>query len=764
VKETSTRLWTDARTRLAKSMVFLLFIAVSQAWAAPPDLEFRPPATAEDPATPMIMRDLAARLIPVYEESDTDRYLANLSALQMTAGDYAAAYASRQTLLERRREAERGRPMGRAAIFDLYAHAKNMESDNRMSFPDAFTKAFQEDVVRLDDQDAYAVTQWLETSPIVFREALQQAFDRQQAKDSISETEAVALIWTYISFDAYRAFGPLVGPLDAEEDRRRYTVEEVVVPTADRASISALVFRPKSAGGPLPALLELTIYHAQHYAKECAAHGYVGVVAYTRGTGDKSLRVIPYEHDGADARTVIDWIAKQSWSDGRVGMYGEGYSGFTPWAAAKGVPSALKAIATSAADAPGIDVPMVGNIFKNSAYRWSLHVTTPTVLDDTTFRDDAFWQAFDAKWYRSGSRYRDLGRLFGHPNPIFIRWLNHPSYDRYWQKMVPYREEFAHINIPVLTTTGYYAASEPADLYFFTEHHRYDPHADHTLLIGPYDDRLTQRGLLPTLNGYPIDSAAQVDFHELRYQWFDHVFKGSASPTLLTDKVNYEVMGANEWQHAPSLDAMADRSVKYFLNAAVSGLSHRLTKHPKTKVAFTQQTVSLVDRTDSDWVPPADILSRSLAPRYGTMFVSQPLTRSSEFNGLFSGRLDLSVNKMDVDLYISLYERLPSGDFVRLFGPSYEFRASYLRDRVHRQLLKAGERQTLTFKSERLMSRRLQKGSRLVIVLGIDKRPDREINYGTGNDVSDESLADGNTTPLKIRWYSDSYVEIPVRQ
>jgi len=75
--------------------------------------------------------------------------------------------------------------------------------------------------------------------------------------------------------------------------------------------------------------------------------------------------------------------------------------------------------------------------------------------------------------------------------------------------------------------------------------------------------------------------------------------------------------------------------------------------------------------------------------------------------------------------------------------------------------LKAGEREELTFKSERMTSRRLQAGSRLVMILGIDKRPDREINYGTGNDVSEESIADGKM-PLKIQWYGDSYIEIPV--
>jgi len=89
--------------------------------------------------------------------------------------------------------------------------------------------------------------------------------------------------------------------------------------------------------------------------------------------------------------------------------------------------------------------------------------------------------------------------------------------------------------------------------------------------------------------------------------------------------------------------------------------------------------------------------------------------------------------------------------------------ASYARDRVHRHLLEAGERQELAFRSERLTSRLLQAGSRLVMVLAIAKRPDREINYGTGGDVSEESIDDGKI-PLKIRWYNDSYIEIPIRR
>jgi hypothetical protein len=110
-----------------------------------------------------------------------------------------------------------------------------------------------------------------------------------------------------------------------------------------------------------------------------------------------------------------------------------------------------------------------------------------------------------------------------------------------------------------------------------------------------------------------------------------------------------------------------------------------------------------------------------------------------------------------------MYELLPSGDYIYLFNPTCEFRASYAKDRANRHLLRAGERQQLTFKSERMTSRQLQAGSRLVMILGISKRPDREINYGTGNDVSEETISEGRV-PLKLQWHNDSYIEIPVRR
>ncbi len=130
--------------RIANCLVAFLFMAVAQISAAEPSLDFRSPAAAGDPAAAAAMRDLASRLIPVYQEPDPDRYLANLSALQFVAGNYAAADMSRQSLRARRMRSNAARPIGRDAIYDLYAHARAMEAENRVPFAQAFTKSYHD--------------------------------------------------------------------------------------------------------------------------------------------------------------------------------------------------------------------------------------------------------------------------------------------------------------------------------------------------------------------------------------------------------------------------------------------------------------------------------------------------------------------------------------------------------------------------------------------------------------------------------------------
>ena len=81
--------------RLAVLLAVAWLLALPQSWAAEQNLELHVPATTGDPTLPALMRDLAVRALPVYQEQDRARYLTNLSALQLVAGDFAAAYATR---------------------------------------------------------------------------------------------------------------------------------------------------------------------------------------------------------------------------------------------------------------------------------------------------------------------------------------------------------------------------------------------------------------------------------------------------------------------------------------------------------------------------------------------------------------------------------------------------------------------------------------------------------------------------------------------
>ncbi|MDI3258902.1 MAG: hypothetical protein QJR02_04305 [Sinobacteraceae bacterium] len=76
------------RARLKRWLLAgLLALAPVAAADGPPDFEFHAPASAADPGVPAALRDLAERILPVYEDQDPGRYLANLLALQLAVGD-----------------------------------------------------------------------------------------------------------------------------------------------------------------------------------------------------------------------------------------------------------------------------------------------------------------------------------------------------------------------------------------------------------------------------------------------------------------------------------------------------------------------------------------------------------------------------------------------------------------------------------------------------------------------------------------------------
>lgn len=75
------------------------------------------------------------------------------------------------------------------------------------------------------------------------------------------------------------------------------------------------------------------------------ARGYTVVSQDVRGRGDSQGRWDPFVHEQDDGFDTVQWIAQQSWCNGRVVMTGMSYQGQAQWAAAAARPPALAAIA-----------------------------------------------------------------------------------------------------------------------------------------------------------------------------------------------------------------------------------------------------------------------------------------------------------------------------------------------------------------------------------------------------------------------------------
>ena len=776
------------------SALLLPRLAVAQS------LQFHAPSSVYAPSTPAVMRDLASRIIPVYRNDDREQYLANLSALQLVAGSFESAYSARLELQHLRAGSQGRPPADPALVYDLYVHAKSLQAQYRLPFSQAFDLAFWETIPIFDNLDAYRVESWLEAPPAAYAGALQASFDRLRGRTRISQSEALGLIGQYLAFDAYRSFGPIVrGLVSLDEDRRYIIRDDVVIDSPGGSAVPALLVRPRSSSGLLTTLLQYRIAPGGYdEAIETAAYGFASMVAFTPRirTGPDTWKVIPFEDEGERARAVIGWIAKQPWSDAQVGMYGDGYSGFVAWAAAKRLPPELKAIATSDAMAPGINFPMDGGIGLNSAYCWLQRIETerdesaaagapasPRASARAPMRGTrslppgtatgtappapgtrTWCRALNARWYASGKPFRDLPYLAHRPSAIFRHWLDHPAYDWYWRRLVPTPRELAHLDIPILSMTGYYTPGEGGTLFYFLQHYEHDSHADQILLAGPYDRTEMREGRAEeVVRGLRTDPAAVLDLRALELQWFSYLFLNDSKPALLSNRVNFEVMGANAWQHVDTLDHLAKDRARLYLASDPRGGSGLLTPREPASRTPIRLTVNLARRHGGGELAPRSLMTGSVPVENGLAFVSGPLPGGLEIAGRFSGRLLVWTNKRDVDLTVSLYELLPGGTYLHLFAPADEFRASYLRDPAHRQLLAPGRVQWLDITGRRITAVRVESGARLVMVLRISKRPDREINYGSGGAVSAEWIS-GGRVPVRLDLLRGSYLDLPITE
>ena len=524
--------------------------------------------------------------------------------------------------------------------------------------------------------------------------------------------------------------------------------DSVLIPTKSGIDISAIIVRKKTNTAPLPAVLFYTTYYQGPgdaiRGKRSADRDYVGVVAYTRGIRTDINNYKPYENEQSDIYDIIDWISKQAWCNGEVGMLGGSYTGFSQWAAVKNIHPALKTIVPQVAVMPGYDAPMENNVPYGGILIWA---------NDNIYKHKPYSRDLFFDWFNSGASYKSMDSLGGQPNPIFQNWLTHPAYDNYWKTMVPTPEEYSRINIPVLTTTGYYDGSQIGALQYFKLHNEFNKNANHYFVIGPYDHFGGQRNAAKNLMGYEIDSVANISMMQLGYEWLDFILKGKPKPGLLKDKVNFQVMGTNEWRHSSSLQNINNDTLLFYLNGKTLAV-----QKPKAK-RFETQIVDFKDRENQNTFYTPNIIFDSLDTGNGLVFSTTPFQKEFAINGSFAGNLWATINKKDMDVSLALYEQMPDGKY--FFLTRFVGRASFAKNNSKRQLLRPHKKENIPFANTRFVSKKISKGSRLVILLNINKNPFEIINYGSGKPVSEETIKDAGK-PLQIKWHNESYIKIPV--
>jgi uncharacterized protein len=713
---------------------------------------------------------LAKQVIDQYHEADNRVLAKNLAYLFLTAGEYANAEDELNKYAASNDYDTAHYPLVEMAA-RVYCQTITANPLNVQSFEQIYRQKLTNLYSKCNDlfSKVMANNSYSSYTGEYDRE-FNNIMQHLSGRDSLTIRNALNLCVAYAHKLVFADIPLSIGKsiLDTIEDNK-YTIQKnVLLKMPDGAQINITIVRNKNILTPQPVVMRYNIY-SRFDILECMAiarNGYIGVVADTRGKTLSPDAIEPLEHDAEDAYHIINWISKQRWCNGKIGMYGGSYLGFSQWASVKHLNPALKTIVPQVAVGAGIDFPMQNGIFMSYTLRWLHYVMDSKLTDDDDFENVKKWQTVFGNWYKNGYSFRSLDSLEGTSNYIFQRWLHHPAYDSYWQNMTPQKQEYSKINIPVFTISGYWDDDQIGAMYYYKQHNLWNNKSNSYLLIGPYDHSGSQGHPSKNLEGYEIDSIANISISKLAFQWMDYILKDSSLPAILKDRVNFEVMGTNEWQHVSSLDKMHNDSLIFYFSSTPDGKQqYSLVKSKPDNPGYIQQTVDFRNRSDirfkeGDISAFDKLIDSTLVPETEKLFfISDPVEKPFAISGSVKASIKININKKDLDLVMDIYEQMPNGKFFAL-NENLQ-RASYAGSSGHRQLLQPGKVNTINLTNTFITSRKLQKGSRIIVLIGANKSPEWQINYGTGKDVSEETVNDA-AIPLQIKWYNNSYIQFPV--
>src|SRR5437660_12829122 len=269
----------------------------------------------------------------------------------------------------------------------------------------------------------------------------------------------------------------------------------VKIPMRDKVELNATLYLPKTPDGSAPktpVVFTLTPYISDSYharAAYFASHGYVFALVDVRGRGNSGGEFEPFAQEPHDGHDVVEWLAQQSFCDGKVAMWGGSYAGFDQWATAKEFPPHLATIVPAAAAHPPLDYPSLDNIGELYDMQW-FTLTSGRAGQQNLFADQKFWRTKFLDAYKQHIAFKTLDSFVGKPSSNFQCNLKHATADAYYDAMVPTREQFQKITLPILTITGQYDGDELGSLTcyrVYLANASPETHARHFIVIGPWD-------------------------------------------------------------------------------------------------------------------------------------------------------------------------------------------------------------------------------------------------------------------------------------
>jgi putative CocE/NonD family hydrolase len=342
---------------------------------------------------------------------------------------------------------------------------------------------------------------------------------------------------------------------------------DVMVPMRDGVRLATDVYRPRVDGSmvlePLPALLVRTPYDkagmekVTEMARRLARHGYVVVVQDCRGCfgSDGELDFLVAEAD--DGRDTVAWLRGQAWCDGRVGMWGVSYCGWTQTAAAAAGAEGLAALvptmsganahSSSVRQGGAMELRFIAWAFWHAAYNSQTELKRGAGVEAALTVSGPPFSAWLERWpMRRGAT--QLARV-----PAYERWafdlLTGGDYDERWRQ--PGFNPLAHVesftDAPTLLIGGWYDSYARATLELY-EALSAAKRGPVKVIMGPWVHSGYEQ---PDAGDLWFGHDARIDFTALHARWFDRWLRDDDNGVDAQAPVRIFVMGGGTGHRGP---------------------------------------------------------------------------------------------------------------------------------------------------------------------------------------------------------------------